>query len=203
MTETTLEDGWTVAFLAVGEGVPIVLVFGSAAALRSAATIAGDAAGGRRVVLVDVADLASDPGDTTVATERFLALLASLEIREATLVGHTVGCAVAVRAAAIAPGGVISRLALISSPIALPAAPDAPVAADYATDLRRVSIPTLVLHSEIDPMSPLNDTALGAVMASPHAQLRVYPGAREALSAEQRESVIRDLLDFADTAAPL
>lgn len=200
MIETTLDDGWTVPSFTVGEGPPIVLVLGSVEAVRSAAAVAADAAAGHRVVVVDVADLASDPAETTIATGRLLALLASLGIRDATLVGHTVGCAVAARTA---PAGVISRLALISSPVVLPAASIPSPAADYATDLGHVTVPTLVLHSETDPVSPVNDTALGAAIASPNAQLRVYPGVREALSAEQRDAVIRDLLAFADAASPL
>ncbi|MBN9212376.1 MAG: hypothetical protein BGO45_15640 [Microbacterium sp. 71-36] len=203
MIETTLDDGWTVPSFTVGEGPPIVLVLGSVEAVRSAAAVAADAAAGHRVVAVDVADLASDPAETTIATGRLLALLASLGVRDATLVGHTVGCAVAAHAARTAPAGVISRLALISSPVVLPAASIPSPAADYATDLGHVTVPTLVLHSETDPVSPVNDTALGAAIASPNAQLRVYPGVREALSAEQRDAVIRDLLAFADAASPL
>lgn len=204
MPRTTLDDGWPVSHVAVGTGTTsaLVLVLGSAAAVEAAVALAAEAGEERRLLILGVQDLVADSSDTALASERLLAFLEATQTRDATLVGHIAGCAVVVRAAGRAPEGMVARLALISSPVRIPAPDGAVAALDYAADLADVPVATLVLHSETDLVSPLHATALGAVFASPHAQLRVYPGERDAWSDDHRAAVIRDLLAFADTPTP-
>lgn len=193
MPEMILADGAAVAYRESGTGEPIALVLGSADAVASAASIASLTDIGHRLLLLDVDALADD---VEMAARRLGELLARAGLRTVTLVGHARGCAVVARLAARDDEDLVARLALVSSPVSLPAVADA-AATDYSADLGRVSVPILVMHSEVDTEAPLRETAMGAVFASPSARLRVYPGLLDGPREEYREAVIRDVLAFA------
>lgn len=193
MPEMILADGAAVAYRESGTGEPIALVLGSADAVASAASIASLTDIGHRLLLLDVDALADD---VEMAARRLGELLARAGLRTVTLVGHARGCAVVARLAARDDEDLVARLALVSSPVSLPAVADA-AAMDYSADLGRVSVPILVMHSEVDTEAPLRETAMGAVFASPSARLRVYPGLLDGPREEYREAVIRDILGFA------
>lgn len=193
MPEMILDDGWVVTYGESGTGEPIVLVLGSAESEARASSIASMKDVGHRLLFVAVDALADDGA---MAARRLRELLAGAGLRAVTLVGHARGCAVAARVAARDDGDLVARLALVSSPVNLPAAADT-AATDYSADLGRVSVPILVMHSEVDAEAPLQEMAMGAVFAAPHARLRVYPGLLDGLREEYREAVIRDILAFA------
>lgn len=193
MPEMILGDGRAVTYRESGTGEPIVLVLGSAEAVASASSIASLTDIGHRLLLLDVDALADD---VEVAARRLGELLTRAGLRSVTLVGHAGGCAVVARLAARDDDDLVARLALVSSPVTIPAVADA-AATDYGADLGRVPVPILVMHSEVDAEAPLRETAMGAVFASPSARLRVYPGLLDGPRDEYREAVIRDLLAFA------
>lgn len=196
MPEMILADGAAVAYRESGTGEPIALVLGSADAVASAASIASLTDIGHRLLLLDVDALGAAADDVEMAARRLGELLARAGLRTVTLVGHARGCAVVARLAARDDEDLVARLALVSSPVTLPAVADA-AATDYSADLGRVSVPILVMHSEVDTEAPLRETAMGAVFASPSARLRVYPGLLDGPREEYREAVIRDILGFA------
>lgn len=193
MPEMILDDGWVVPYGESGTEEPIVLVLGSAESVVSASSIASLRDVGHRLLFVAVDALAYD---VEAAASRLGELLRRAGLRAVTLVGHAQGCAVVARLAARDDEDLVARLALVSSPVTLPARVDA-AATDYSADLGRVTVPILVMHSEVDAEAPLRETAMGAVFASPHARLRVYPGLLDGPREEYREAVIRDILAFA------
>ena len=70
--------------------------------------------------------------------------------------------------------------------------------ADLTEDLRRVDVPTLVLHGDEDQIAPLEATGRRSASLVPGAALRVYPGAPHAFAGMRsyREPLGRDLLGF-------
>lgn len=195
MPEMILDDGWVVPYRDSGSGEPIVLVLGSADSLASAFSVASVTDVGHRLLLVDVDALTDGRQDVGRAARHLRSLLGDTGLRGATLIGHSHACPIVARVAAEDDAGLVARLALVSSRVTLPAAPDLTVG--YGSDLSRVTVPILVLHSEVDAEAPLRQTAMGAVFAAPRARLRVYPGSQHGLRDGFRESVIRDILDFA------
>jgi non-heme chloroperoxidase len=73
------------------------------------------------------------------------------------------------------------------------------VAADLRDDVRRVRVPTLVIHGDADASAPLPVTGQPTAALLPHARLRVYPQAPHGLYDTHAERLSEDLLDFATT----
>ena len=68
---------------------------------------------------------------------------------------------------------------------------------DFTEDLRKMTIPTLVLHGDADQIVPIADSAERAVKFLPHATLKVYPGAPHGMCTTEAARVNADLLAFA------
>src|SRR5439155_2647804 len=67
---------------------------------------------------------------------------------------------------------------------------------DLTEDIRKIDIPTLVLHGDDDQIVPISDSALLSAKLIRRATLKVYPGAPHGLMATHRDQFNSDLLAF-------
>jgi non-heme chloroperoxidase len=67
---------------------------------------------------------------------------------------------------------------------------------DYTGDLKRIDVPTLVLHGDDDQLVPVNIAGRMTAKIVPNATLKVYPGAPHGLCTTEADKVNADLLDF-------
>jgi non-heme chloroperoxidase len=67
---------------------------------------------------------------------------------------------------------------------------------DFTEDLKKIDVPTLVMHGDDDQIVPINDTALLSVALVKGATLKVYPGASHGLCSTHKNQVNADLLAF-------
>jgi len=67
---------------------------------------------------------------------------------------------------------------------------------DFTEDLKKIEVPTLILHGDDDQIVPINDTALLSVALVKGATLKVYPGAPHGLCSTHKNQVNADLLAF-------
>ena len=67
---------------------------------------------------------------------------------------------------------------------------------DFTEDLKKINVPTLVLHGDDDQIVPINDSALLSAALVKGATLKVYPGASHGLCSTLKEKVNADLLAF-------
>ena len=67
---------------------------------------------------------------------------------------------------------------------------------DFNADLRKIDVPTLIIHGDDDQIVPIDSSARQSVQRVPSAELNVYPGASHGLFATHHEQFNADLLDF-------
>ncbi|MHB8799559.1 MAG: alpha/beta fold hydrolase [Thermoanaerobaculia bacterium] len=67
---------------------------------------------------------------------------------------------------------------------------------DFTEDLRKIDVPTLVVHGDDDQVVPIGASGLRSAKLVPNATLKVYPGAPHGLSYTHRELLNADLLQF-------
>lgn len=67
---------------------------------------------------------------------------------------------------------------------------------DYTEDLKKMTIPTLVIHGDDDQIVPIRAAALRTVEIAPQATLKVYPGAPHGLPTTHQDQFNDDLLAF-------
>jgi non-heme chloroperoxidase len=67
---------------------------------------------------------------------------------------------------------------------------------DFTEDLKKIDVPTLVLHGDDDQIVPIGITAMRSSKLIAKATLKVYPGAPHGLMATHREQFNADLLAF-------
>jgi non-heme chloroperoxidase len=67
---------------------------------------------------------------------------------------------------------------------------------DFTEDLKKIDVPTLVMHGDDDQIVPINDSALLSVALVKGATLKVYPGAPHGLCSTHKNQVNADLLEF-------
>jgi non-heme chloroperoxidase len=67
---------------------------------------------------------------------------------------------------------------------------------DLTEDLKKIDVPTLVLHGDDDQIVPIMDSALLSSKIVKKATLKVYPGAPHGLMATHRDQFNTDLLAF-------
>jgi non-heme chloroperoxidase len=67
---------------------------------------------------------------------------------------------------------------------------------DQTDDLRKLTVPTLLIHGDDDQIVPIGASAQAAVKIAPHARLKVYPGAPHGLCSTHKDQVNADLLAF-------
>ncbi|AIF48086.1 alpha/beta fold hydrolase [Dyella japonica] len=67
---------------------------------------------------------------------------------------------------------------------------------DYTDDLKKIEVPTLVIHGDDDQIVPIDDSGRLTAKIVKHATLKVYPGAPHGLAATHAEQLNKDLLEF-------
>ena len=67
---------------------------------------------------------------------------------------------------------------------------------DQTEDLRKFSVPTLIIHGDDDQIVPIGASAQAAVKIVPKAHLKVYRGAPHGLCSTHKDQVNADLLEF-------
>jgi non-heme chloroperoxidase len=75
---------------------------------------------------------------------------------------------------------------------------------DFTDDLKKVDVPTLILHGDADQIVPIQDSALLSAKLIKNSTLKVYPGAPHGMCTTMADKVNADLLEFlkkADRAA--
>jgi non-heme chloroperoxidase len=67
---------------------------------------------------------------------------------------------------------------------------------DFTEDLKKIDVPTLIIHGDDDQIVPIGASAEAAAKIVKGATLKVYPGASHGLSATHRDQFNADLLAF-------
>ena len=67
---------------------------------------------------------------------------------------------------------------------------------DFTEDLKKIDVPTLIMHGDDVQIVPINDSALLSVALVKGATLKVYPGAPHGLCSTHKNKVNADLLAF-------
>jgi non-heme chloroperoxidase len=67
---------------------------------------------------------------------------------------------------------------------------------DFTDDLKKIDVPTLIIHGDDDQIVPIGASARNSVKLVKNATLKVYPGAPHGLTATRREQFNADLLAF-------
>ncbi len=67
---------------------------------------------------------------------------------------------------------------------------------DLTEDLKKIDVPTLIIHGDDDQIVPIADSALLSSKIVKNATLKIYPGAPHGLTATHKDQVNADLLSF-------
>src|SRR5581483_11309134 len=67
---------------------------------------------------------------------------------------------------------------------------------DLTEDLKKIDVPTLIIHGDDDQIVPIADSALMSAKIVDNATLRVYKGAPHGLPSTRKDEVNADLLAF-------
>lgn len=67
---------------------------------------------------------------------------------------------------------------------------------DFTEDLKKIDVPTLIIHGDDDQIVPIGAAAHLSVKLIPNATLKVYPGGAHGLTATQQDQFNADLLAF-------
>jgi non-heme chloroperoxidase len=70
---------------------------------------------------------------------------------------------------------------------------------DFTEDLKKLDVPTLVIHGDDDQIVPIGASALLSAKLIKNAQLKVYKGAPHGLCSIQKDQVNAELLAFLKT----
>lgn len=70
---------------------------------------------------------------------------------------------------------------------------------DFTADLKKIQVPTLILHGDDDQIVPIEASALLSANLVKHATLKVYPGGPHGLADTHKDRVNADLLAFLQT----
>ena len=67
---------------------------------------------------------------------------------------------------------------------------------DLTEDLKKIDVPTLILHGDDDQIVPIDDSARLSAKIVSNATLKVYPGAPHGMCSTHKDQVNADLLTF-------
>ena len=67
---------------------------------------------------------------------------------------------------------------------------------DYTEDLKKIDVPTLILHGDDDQIVPIDNAARLSAKIVKNATLKVYPGASHGMCVVNADQVNADLLAF-------
>jgi non-heme chloroperoxidase len=67
---------------------------------------------------------------------------------------------------------------------------------DFTEDLKKIDVPTLILHGDDDQIVPIADSALLSAKLVKNSTLKVYPGLPHGMCATTPDEINADLLAF-------
>src|SRR3974390_2891853 len=67
---------------------------------------------------------------------------------------------------------------------------------DMTEDLKKIDVPTLILHGDDDQIVPIADSAMLSAKIVKNAELKIYKGAPHGMCTTEKDKVNRDLLAF-------
>ena len=67
---------------------------------------------------------------------------------------------------------------------------------DFTEELKRITVPTLVMHGDDDQIVPYEDSALLTAKLLPNASLKIYKGFPHGMPTTQAETINADILSF-------
>jgi len=67
---------------------------------------------------------------------------------------------------------------------------------DYTEDLKKMTMPTLVVHGDDDEIVPIAAAGKRSAEIAPNAMLKIYPGAPHGLPITRQDQLNADLLAF-------
>jgi non-heme chloroperoxidase len=72
---------------------------------------------------------------------------------------------------------------------------------DFTDDLKKIDVPTLILHGDDDQIVPIADSALLSAKLVKNATLKVIPGAPHGMCSTHKQQINEELLAFFRAAA--
>ena len=73
---------------------------------------------------------------------------------------------------------------------------------DFTDDLRKMDLPTLVIHGDDDQIVPIDDAGRMSAKIVPGAILKVYPGGAHGIPSTEKDRINADLLEFISAGVP-
>ncbi len=70
---------------------------------------------------------------------------------------------------------------------------------DFTEDLKKIDVPTLIIHGDDDQMVPIKASAIAASKLVDNATLKIYPGGSHGLADTHKEQLNADILAFLKT----
>jgi non-heme chloroperoxidase len=67
---------------------------------------------------------------------------------------------------------------------------------DMTEDLKKIDVPTLILHGDDDQIVPIADSAMLSAKLVKNAELKIYKGAPHGMCTTEKNKVSQDLLAF-------
>ena len=67
---------------------------------------------------------------------------------------------------------------------------------DMTEDLKKIDVPTLILHGDDDQIVPIADSAMLSAKLVKNAELKIYKGAPHGMCTTEKDKVNQDLLIF-------
>jgi non-heme chloroperoxidase len=67
---------------------------------------------------------------------------------------------------------------------------------DFTEDLRKIDVPTLILHGDDDQIVPIGASAMRSSKQVKGATLKVYPGLPHGMCSTHKDQINADLLAF-------
>ena len=67
---------------------------------------------------------------------------------------------------------------------------------DFTADLKKIDVPTFIIHGDDDQIVPIEASAKLAVKLIKDAKLTIYPGGPHGLAETHKEKLNADLLEF-------
>ena len=67
---------------------------------------------------------------------------------------------------------------------------------DFTEDLKKIDVPTLIIHGDDDQIVPIGDSAMLSYKLIKNSRLEIYKGAPHGLCSTLKDKVNADLLSF-------
>ena len=67
---------------------------------------------------------------------------------------------------------------------------------DFTDDLKKIDVPTLIMHGDDDQIVPIADSALLSAKLVKDSTLKVYPGLSHGMCQVNKDQINADLLEF-------